>query len=756
LLAPLRGAQLDRVPVAAGNALIAAAVVLWAFLRRPAPRVSEPGPAGQPETSWRREPVTLCLWVFVAWNLLSLAVSIYAHATLTALLDLAALLCTYLLLAHGGGGRRAVHWVLGAVLAAGLVAAAQALSEYGIQAWQHTPLAPHGNPGWRAFGPFFNPNLLAAIAILLAPVALALMLRVERPGERFGAGAATLLYVAALLVSGSRGGALSLVAGGLAFIAVAAVRGLRLDRGRALAVAGLILALLPVLWILRVPMLGRLAHLPGMPALAAGSPAATASERSNAFRRLTWLATLRMVRARPLLGTGTGTFEFALPRYALAGYTQMAHESYLQTAAEAGVPALLAWLGALGFILARLLSRRHGTPDWLLPGIAGGLVAAMAHNLVDYSWSVMGTALPFWAYLGAAVALTPADSKYHGAGEPGCPPQGGRIGREADSGGGRAPGEARRGQDGATGRRGDEAKSDSDSRTPEHPNARTPERLNARRLALGVAAVLLLGLNAVWLRSAEHQARALNTIAPSQPAQERDPQAALDEYQAAAALTPLDAALQVELAGVEGALGETEAAAAAYRCAAALAPTWARPHYRLGRLWESAGQLPAAAEEFRQAAARDPRSTQPLSALAQVLEAQGQHAAALVIDHQMVATEATIGGLDEWTDPNPAAAHVALGQEAEAHGERAGAIREYRAAAERLRQWRLERPSRNSIQSARGESFAERDLDLLRLEARVWQWLADLYAKTGEPAAAAGAQREAASAQAAAASASAS
>ena len=267
------------------------------------------------------------------------------------------------------------------------------------------------NPGWRAFGPFFNPNLLAATAILLAPVMLALMLRAERPGERLGAGAGTLLFIAALLVSGSRGGALSLVVGGLAFAGVAAVRGLRLDRRRMLAVAGLVIALLPVLWLFRVPMLGRLAHIPGTPALAPGSPAATASQRSNTFRVLVWRATAHIVRAKPVLGTGAGTFRFALPRYTLAGYTQMAHESYLQIAAEAGVPALLAWLCALGFAMARLVSRRRGTPDWLLPGIAGGLVAAMAHNLVDYSWSVTGTALPFWALLGAAVALTPGADK---------------------------------------------------------------------------------------------------------------------------------------------------------------------------------------------------------------------------------------------------------------------------------------------------------------------------------------------------------
>src|SRR5437588_7770422 len=141
--------------------------------------------------------------------------------------------------------------------------------------------------------------------------------------------------------------------------------------------------------------------------------------------------------------------------------------------------------------MAPLVYRRRPTLDLQLPGIARGLVAAMAHNLVDYSWSVTGTALPFWALLGAAVALTPGADKVNV--------------QQEDA-------ETRRGQDGTTGRRGDGARSEHlNTGTLEHPNARTPERLNAwtpGRLALGAAGVLLLGWNAIWLGAAEHQARA--------------------------------------------------------------------------------------------------------------------------------------------------------------------------------------------------------------------------------------------------------
>ena len=100
--------------------------------------------------------MTLCLGAFLGLNLLSLVVSIYVHGTLTALLDLAALFGAYLLLAHGGGGRRAVDWVLGAVMLAGLltVAASLGLTAVDLLYWaEHKPL---GIMGHNDQGQFFD------------------------------------------------------------------------------------------------------------------------------------------------------------------------------------------------------------------------------------------------------------------------------------------------------------------------------------------------------------------------------------------------------------------------------------------------------------------------------------------------------------------------------------------------------------------------------------------------------------------------
>jgi O-antigen ligase/tetratricopeptide (TPR) repeat protein len=676
VLGPLKAGQLgDPLPICAVNGLIGLSLLLWAWRPGFVSGERSPSPLAKP-TSALVHP-TFWLALFLMLNLLSLAVSVYRHATLSALLDLAAWFGAYWLVTRGG--RAVVPWVLGALLLAGGVAAAQALQEYAVHVWSKN------DPGWRAFGPFFNPNLLAATCILLAPLCLGLMMRARHVLPRVAAAAGALLFVAALLTSGSRGGALGLLVSAPAFLAIAAARRLRPDGRQLLAAMGMLMALVPVVWSLRVPMMGRLAGIQGTPAVAAGSPAAGASDRSNAFRVETWKATCRMIAARPLLGTGAGTFEHALPRYTLVGYTQRAHQSYLQTAAEAGVFALVAWLVALAIVLARLVFSSGGRSDWLLPGIGAGLVAGMAHNVVDYSWSVSGTALPFWAFMGAAVARTQTHA--HG-----------------------------------------------------QSTVRRPDRLPHLRAAVALAGLVLLGLSIVWLQAAERRAQAQAAMAVS------DARGAVEQFGAAVAFTPMDASLRIEQARALTATGDLNDAETSLKRATQLAPTWGRPYHVLGRLLERQGRLKEAEDAFRAAAERDPRNTQPLEALAVVREANGDHSGALEAWRRIIAIaehpNSRIYALDGMTDPIPGLAYEAVGREAEQQRDVTEAMRLYRRGAERLRDWRRQRPYRNQLREARGEGPSERDPEYQRAEIRLWERLAELYSSRGMPREAAEARKE--------------
>jgi tetratricopeptide (TPR) repeat protein len=337
---------------------------------------------------------------------------------------------------------------------------------------------------------------------------------------------------------------------------------------------------------------------------------------------------------------------------------------------------------------------------------------------VDYSWSVTGTALPFWSLLGLAVALTGGVSK---------PERG-----------------TERRSDGATGR-------PAEALAPEPSISALSRRVGApsprRPVALAVAGLLMLALNVAWLKAAQRQASGRIEMGAG------DLRAAVEEYRAAPALTPLDAALQIDLASALGASGDVAGAEAALRRAARLAPTWGRPYHVLGRLLEREGQLKEAETAFEAASWRDPRNTQPLERLAAIREASGDHTGALAAWEQIVRMardpNSRFYALDEMTDPIPGLAYEALGREDELQGRPIQATADYRAGAERLRQWRQQRPRRQQIRAAQGERPSEREADFQRAEIRLWQRLAALYTRAGQAATAAEAEREAAAAQAA-------
>jgi O-antigen ligase len=127
------------------------------------------------------------------------------------------------------------------------------------------------------------------------------------------------------------------------------------------------------------------------------------------FRLYTWRGTAKMALANPVFGTGPGTFPALYPRYAEVGRTGLAHQSYLQVAAESGIPAAL---GLLTAALLALASVRRG--NLVCAALAGGLLAALLRSCFDSEWALMGNSLPFWTIAGL---LTPPINPLREAGE---------------------------------------------------------------------------------------------------------------------------------------------------------------------------------------------------------------------------------------------------------------------------------------------------------------------------------------------------
>ncbi len=112
-----------------------------------------------------------------------------------------------------------------------------------------------------------------------------------------------------------------------------------------------------------------------------------------------WSAAARMAWERPLFGFGPGTFAYVCAAYVNAARplgSLYAHQHYLETAAEQGLPFLAAWLGAIV-----LLSWRGDDSGFKRAGI----IAVLVQSLWDYSLSIPAV---FWLFCYCLGSMAPA------------------------------------------------------------------------------------------------------------------------------------------------------------------------------------------------------------------------------------------------------------------------------------------------------------------------------------------------------------
>ncbi len=245
-----------------------------------------------------------------------------------------------------------------------------------------------GEPGTRASIPFFSPNFAAGFLGLCACLALSgLLSDTEKPIVRAAHGALVALSLGGVAATGSRSALVIALVGvflTLTLLALARRGKLPYPRLGATLAAGVLLA-------------GLIGYGVGARPLAARA-AGAGQEQSGLFRTWTWRGTLDMARTNLALGTGPGTFPYRYPAYAKVGTTGLAHSSYLELAAERGVPALVLMLGALG--LAGFAALKRVKTDPLSAALLGALAVGAARSVFDSEWAILGNALPLFAVMG--------------------------------------------------------------------------------------------------------------------------------------------------------------------------------------------------------------------------------------------------------------------------------------------------------------------------------------------------------------------
>ncbi len=335
----------------------------------------------------------------------------YAYATETAALNgLAYLLIAFVAmqcLNDRVARNRLLRWmaVFGAALAA--FAAAQKLASNGHIYWFWPTRWPT-----LFFGPYINHAHYSGIIEMLAPAALVLALRKSHGlEERIGWGAAAVLMLASVALSGSRGGMVA-VAVEVVVLGWFLARTQNIRRSLAALAVVACLAIGLVAWLDQ----GDLAHrLQSIPALDREGHSATRVTIARDTLRMTW--------ARPLLGWGLGTFATVFPEFRSFPTDLLvdhAHNDYLEFVAETGALGglLLLWALVVVFRGARERTERWHFRDSgaaLTLAALVGCTGLLTHSLADFNLHIPANAAVFFVLCGAA-AFRPAPAKVRFAG----------------------------------------------------------------------------------------------------------------------------------------------------------------------------------------------------------------------------------------------------------------------------------------------------------------------------------------------------
>lgn len=238
--------------------------------------------------------------------------------------------------------------------------------------------------GYRArwAGTFFDPNRLAMAVVASSMVLLAMRSRLKSPFARTAVLLGVGLQIWGVVVTYSRGAALGLGVGLLAYLLTGA-GGNRRVRSIAVvsAVAVGLLFLAPERFWNRT------------------STIATYTEDASAMGRIhAWQTAGNILERRPLTGVGASAFTTAWATYApgeAGARAYVAHNLFLEVAAELGIPALVAFLVLLG-ACAFGAWRATRTPSPVTDE-ARGVVAAIAGYLVCQMFA--GYMLSFFLFL---------------------------------------------------------------------------------------------------------------------------------------------------------------------------------------------------------------------------------------------------------------------------------------------------------------------------------------------------------------------
>lgn len=370
----------------AGSVLL---FVIWAIKQLAYPKLSLP---------WSPLYPAFAIVATVVLMQLAVGLTVYSSATLQESLQYLAYLLLVIVANDCFRHRNLAHRFAFLLCLFGFALACVSLAQDAAHSSKLLFLRTPPEAGW-SYGPYANHDHYAGLMLMLAAFPLPLAMAPYLRGRlRALLGTAAAIMVATIFLSGSRGGVIAFFAQA-AFLALVFARG-RQDR-RKVAITGCLAFIL-------------------LAALFASGKGVTFDRLAGSRRPLNseltalQLNVLRdssaMLRERPILGWGLGTFEDVYPQFRSFYTNQVvehAHNDYLELLLETG---MVGFAGVLWFVVALLRSGWKKLPRWktdltgtIKIGAMAGCVAMLVHSLMDSSLQITGNAALFYV-LSALVA----------------------------------------------------------------------------------------------------------------------------------------------------------------------------------------------------------------------------------------------------------------------------------------------------------------------------------------------------------------
>ncbi len=264
-----------------------------------------------------------------------------------------------------------------------------------ITIWQDEDM--FGDIAGRVISTFGNPNVLGEYLLMVTPFALAMIIVSKKNTGRFAGLFVYAVCCLCLVYTWSRGAWLGFIFEMALFLLV--------STSKSLVLAFLGIASVPFApLVLPSNIINRITSIGNM------------GDSSTSYRVYIWNAAVRMAKNFGLSGIGVGSEAFSKVyiKYSLSGIEKAphAHNLFLQTWIELGLPGLLVFLAVIVILIQCSFTFFKKSMDGKMKSgkylsLAGfcGIMGVLLQGLTDYIWYNYRVYLMFWIVIGLTVAI---------------------------------------------------------------------------------------------------------------------------------------------------------------------------------------------------------------------------------------------------------------------------------------------------------------------------------------------------------------